>query len=288
LADHEQAKGDEKNQLKYENVLEDLKNYKNNGIKQIPDYSIQVTPFLMEDFIASYQLEKPNSGEGVPLTNLAEGIKNVELSQFTMEPKKGSMNTYAFKVQYTLLKNKTLMPSVKAANRPAEKVAEKVVKIESVQDTLVYMPTIMNVSISVPFEQAGRNMSSYFTSYAEEHLEGRCWKEGYVRRGSSKVISYTAGLLEGISIGYQILYHVEVCYPYESMEVDCIVTSVNKIGIQAVIRERQNPMILYITREHNEKTKMDDYTTGQSIKARVLGHRFEPGDPNLVVMAEIV
>ena len=293
LADHEQAKGDEKNQLKYENVLEDLKNYKNNGIKQLPDYSIQVTPFLMEDFIASYQLEKPKpSGEGVPLTNLATGLEGAkkELSQVNMEPKKGSMNTYAFKVQYTLLKNKALMPLVKQKDTQREKalVMVKELSPEPVQETLEYIPTLLNVSIAVPFENAGRNMESYFVSYSEEHLEARCWKEGYVRKGSSKVVSYTAGLLEGTSIGYQVLYLVEVCFPYESMEVDCMIQSVNKIGIQAVIREKYNPMVLYITREHNDKINMEDYKLGQRIKARVLGHRYEPGDHNLVVMAEMV
>lgn len=277
LADHEQAKGDEKNQLKYENVLEDLKNYKNNGIKQLPDYSIQLTPFLMEDFIASYQLEKPNP---VPV--------KVELSQFTLDPKKGTMNVYAFKVQYTLTKNKTLMPSVKQTQIAKVEVAEKTMVVEPVQETLEYIPTLMNVSISVPFENAGRNMESYFVSYSEEHVEARCWKEGYVRKGSSKVVSYTAGLMEGTSIGYQVLYLVEVCFPYESMEVDCMIQSVNKIGIQAIIREKYNPMVLYITREHNDKINMEDYKLGQKIKARVLGHRYEPGDPNLVVMAEMV
>jgi len=279
LAEHDKPKDDEKNQLKYENVLEDLKNYKNNGIKQLPDYSIQVTPFLMEDFIRSYQLEKPNP---VP--------SKIELSQFTMEPKKGSMNTYAFKVQYTLTKSKALMPLVKAKENPLAKepLVKETPMVEPVQDTLTYIPSVINVSISVPFQNAGRNMDSYFVSYAEEHLECRCWKEGYVRRGSSKVLSYTAGLLEGTSISYQVLYLVEVCYPYESMEVDCMVQSINKIGIQAVVREKYNPMVLYITREHNEKINMDDYKIGQQIKARVLGHRYELGDSNLVVMAEMV
>jgi hypothetical protein len=293
LADHEQAKGDEKNQLKYENVLEDLKNYKNNGIKQLPDYSIQVTPFLMEDFIRSYQPEKTDPGDGLPLTNLVTAIGNtekVELSQFNMDPKKGSMNTYAFKVQYTLLKNKTLMPSVLAKGETKAVALAKELPITEpvLQDTLAYVPILMNVSISVPFQHAGRNMESYFVSYSEDHLEGRCWKEGFVRPGTSRVISYTAGLLEGTSIGYHVIYQMEVCYPYESMEVDCFIKSVNKIGILASVREKQNPMILYITREHNATLDMDEYKPGQPIKARVLGHRYEPGDPCLVVMAELV
>jgi hypothetical protein len=72
------------------------------------------------------------------------------------------------------------------------------------------------------------------------------------------------------------------------MEVECIVRQVNKVGIRATIREKQNPMVLYITREHNTQLKMDTYKSGQKIKVRVLGHRYEPGDPCIHVMAEMM
>lgn len=284
LADHEQAKGNEKNQLKYENVLEDLNHYKENGVQQLPQYSIQLSPFSYEEFVKSYRMDKPNP---VPTKS--------ELASFTMEPKKGPRNVYTFKVQYDLTNSKAmskLMPNVNpnanpnANTEPDTKDLEPVV-IETVQDNVLYVPSIINHGLSVPFHQAGKNMDSYFLAYAAEHLEGRCWKEGFVRPGSTKVMSYTAGLLNGTAIEYQILFLVEVCFPYEGMEVECLVKHVNKIGIQATVRQKQNPMVLYVTREHNSEVLMDEYKPGQKIKVKVLGHRFEQGDPNIVVLAEL-
>jgi hypothetical protein len=274
LADHEQAKGNEKNQMKYENVLEDLNHYKENGVKQLPKYSIQLTPFTLEEFVSSYRLDKPNP---VPTKS--------DLTSFTMEAKKTQRNVYTFKVQYDLA-NQTLMPKVNTdtENSPSEPIP---VIIETVQDDSLYMPSILNEGLIVPFHQAGKNMDAYFLAHAAEHLEGRCWKEGFVRPGFTKVLSYTAGRLHGTTIEYQILYLVNVCFPYEGMEVDCIIQHVNKIGIRATVREKQNPMVLYVTREHNPNVLMEDYKPGQKIKVRVLGHRFEQGDRFIGCLAEL-
>ncbi len=275
LADHEQAKGNEKNQLRYENVLEDLTKYKENGISQIPNYSILATPLAYEEFIASYALEKPNP---VPTKS--------ELTQLSVDPKKGPLQVYTFKVQYDLQKSKEPMPLVQTLKKDTmENIQENVQ--ETVQDDMLYIPSILQENLSVPFADAGRNMEQYFRSYAEEHIEGRCWKEGFVRPGRTKVVSYTPGLLNGTFIEYAVLYNVEVCFPYEHMEVECIVRQVNKIGIRATIREKKNPMVVYITREHNTRLSFDSYKSGQKIKVHVLGHRFEPGDPSLTVMAEM-
>ncbi len=280
LADHEQAKGNEKNQLRYENVLEDLTGYKENGIHQLPLYSIQVTPFSLDTFLESYQLEKPNP---VPV--------RTELSQFTFEPNPGKMNVYPFKVQYNLQKSKAPMPLPTLTHANLKENVEPANLVPLVQETVqeegLYVESIVKESLSVPFADAGRNMEQYFKSYASEHLEGRCWKEGYIRPNSSKVVSYTAGLLNGTSIDYSVLYQVEVCYPYEKMEVECIVRQVNKVGIRATLREKQNPLVVYVTREHNSQLNMSSYKVGQKIKVRILGHRFEPGDTCIHVMAEM-
>lgn len=280
LADHEQAKGNEKNQMKYENVLEDLNHYKENGVKQLPNYSIQLCPFSLEEFVSSYRLDKPNP---VPT--------KTDLTSFTMEVKKQNRNVYTFKVQYDLA-NQKLMPKVDPESPESPESKELVpiqlaTVVETVQDDLLYVPSILNVGLSVPFHQAGKNMDTYFLAHAAEHLEGKCWKEGFVRPGFTKVLSYTAGLLNGTTIEYQILYLVDVCFPYESMEVECIVKNVNKIGIRATVREKQNPLMLYVTREHNPNVLMDEYKLGQKIKVRVLGHRFEQGDSFIGCLAEL-
>lgn len=279
LADHEQAKGAEKNQMKYENILEDLNHYKENGVEQLPQYSIQVTPFSLEEFVKDYRMDKPNP---VPTKS--------ELATFSAEPKKGPRNVYTFKVQYDL-DNAKLLPKVSMDTDSVQDAVNQLnvpVPIETVQDNVLYVQSILSVGLSVSFHQAGKNMDAYFLAYASEHLEGKCWKEGFVRPSSTKVFSYTAGLLNGTMIDYQVLYLVDVCFPYEGMEVECLVKHVNKIGICATVREKQNPMVLYVTREHNPDVLMEDYKPGQKIKVKVLGHRFEQGDPSIVVLGELV
>ena len=51
----------------------------------------------------------------------------------------------------------------------------------------------MTVTVSVPFENVGRDMEKYFEEYARDTLEGRCQQDGYIRPMSTKIITYTAG-----------------------------------------------------------------------------------------------
>ena len=258
----EPVKRDDLNPRALEDILQDRGKSASNGLRQIPRLLIQVAAFTQSDFISSYQLDKPN-----PMTPVA-------LSQFKMPNEKKPFQVFAFKVQYDLQENP--MPVV---NVPEVKVLT--------EDPL-YLPSLKHESLAVPFEHAGRNMESYFTSYAQEHLEGRCWKEGFVRPGSSKVVSYSAGRLHGTTIEYNVLYQVQVFYPYEHMEFECMVRQINKIGIRATVRERQNPVVAYVTREHNAELDFSTYKQGQLIRVKVLGYRFEPGDPTIAVLAEII
>lgn len=258
----ESVKRDDLNTRAIEDILQDRGKSATNGLRQIPRLLIQVAAFTQSDFISSYQPDKPNPMTPVPL------------SQFKMPNEKKPFQVFAFKIQYDLQEKP--MPVV---NVPEVKVLT--------EDPL-YLPSLKHESLAVPFEHAGRGMESYFTSYAQEHLEGRCWKEGFVRPGSSKVVSYSAGRLQGTTIEYNVLYQVQVFYPYEHMEFECMVRQINKIGIRATVREKQNPVVAYVTREHNSELDFSAYKQGQLIRVKVLGYRFEPGDPTIAVLAEII
>ena len=256
------VKRDDLNSRALEDVLQDRGKSELNGLKQVPRLMIQVSSFTSGEFISSYQLDKPNP---MPVP--------VSLSQFTMKPEKKPFQVFPFKIQYDLQE---------------KAVVVNVPEIKVLSEDPLYVISLKYESLVVPFEQAGRNMESYFVSYAQDHLEGRCWKEGFIRPGSSKVMSYTAGRLQGTSIEYNVLYQVHVFYPYEHMELECIVRQINKIGIRATVRENQNPLVAYVTREHNADLDFSRYKPGQLIRVKVLGHRFEPGDPTVAVLAEII
>ena len=157
-----------------------------------------------------------------------------------------------------------------------------------IQDTKLYVTSLLHHKIKVPFNKIGNNMDVYFKKYAEKELEGKCRKEGYIRPNSSTIVSYSTGLLKGDSVVYDVVYSVDACFPYENMELMCKIKNITKIGIRGVITDTYNPIVLFISREHNANKNFEDYEEGQTIKIRVIGHRFELNDEFISVIGEIL
>ena len=147
---------------------------------------------------------------------------------------------------------------------------------------------LINERILVSYNNIGKDMESYFQSYVETYIEGKCRNEGFIKNNSSKVIEYSAGLLYSSKVEFLVVFEVYACMPYEDMELKCIVKNINKIGIRCIIQEENNPMNIFINNEHNSNMDMDSYHESQEIKVKVLGHRFELNDTFISIIAEII
>jgi hypothetical protein len=159
---------------------------------------------------------------------------------------------------------------------------------EELNIDILYNEAIIQEKIKIQFNKVSNNMTKFFETYAEKKIESKCRNEGYVRMGSSSVLSYSTGLLTSDSIVYNVVYSVDVCYPYENMEIKCKIKNITKIGIRAVISEHNNPIVLFISREHNPDKDFDQYKENQIIKVKVLGHRFELNDEYISVIGELL
>ena len=147
---------------------------------------------------------------------------------------------------------------------------------------------LIHERILVPYNKIGKDMDSYFQSYVETYIEGKCRNEGFIKNNSSKVIEYSAGLLYSSKVEFLVVFEVYACMPYEDMELKCIVKNINKIGIRCIIQEENNPMNIFINNEHNSTMDLDSYHESQEIKVKVLGHRFELNDTFISIIAEII
>ena len=67
-----------------------------------------------------------------------------------------------------------------------------------------------------------------------------------------------------------------------------IIKNITKIGIRATISELNNPIILFISREHNPDKDFESYKENQIIKVKVLGNRFELNDEYISVIGELI
>jgi hypothetical protein len=142
-------------------------------------------------------------------------------------------------------------------------------------------------SILVPFQLCG-SPKKYFMDYAREKIEGRCRKEGYVSMRSLVVESYTAGLLFADSVSFDVIFKGNVSNPSNETVVPCKILNNTKIGIRGIYQEEDNPIIFFISREHNPTKNFDDYCIGQTIEVKILGTRFELNDTSISSIAEII
>ena len=152
----------------------------------------------------------------------------------------------------------------------------------------LYINSLIYEKIEVPFIRIGNNMNNYFKKYSERMIEGKCRKEGFIRPNSTNVVSSSTGLLRADMVIYDVIYSVDVCFPYENMEVMCKIKNITKIGIRGIINEMNNPIVLFISREHNTNKHFEDYEEGQMIKVKVIGNRFELNDEYISVIGEII
>ena len=160
---------------------------------------------------------------------------------------------------------------------------------EKIMDTTnLYSQAIIQEKIKIKFNKLSNNMTAFFETYAEKEIECKCRNEGYVRSGSSSVLTYSTGLLNSDSIIYNVAYSVDICFPYENMEIECKIKNITKIGIRAVISEHNNPIVMFISREHNPDKDFEQYKENQIIKVRVIGHRFELNDTYISVIGELM
>ncbi len=145
--------------------------------------------------------------------------------------------------------------------------------------TNIFNKCIIKEKILVSFSNIGKNIQSYFVRYAKDKIEGRCRNEGYIRKNSCKVITHTSGIVIGTNVLYNVVFLCDVCVPYHNMVIECYVKNKTKLGIRAVLSEEDNPMAIYISKEHH-KFDLDNYNINENDKLTVsiVGYHFERND----------
>uniref|UniRef100_A0A6C0ESU1 S1 motif domain-containing protein n=1 Tax=viral metagenome TaxID=1070528 RepID=A0A6C0ESU1_9ZZZZ len=218
-----------------------------------------------------------------------EKNKKIEEAENSLANKERENDRRAEEAEDSLaIKDKEDANKEKEIEKEMEKKIEDAEMSLAEEDKNIYISSIINEKITVPFNKLSNNMTRYFESYAEKKIEGKCRNEGYVKKHSSSVISYSTGLLNSDIVIYDVIFSVDVCYPYENMELSCKIKNITKIGIRATISELNNPIILFISREHNPDKDFESYKENQIIKVKVLGNRFELNDEYISVIGELI
>jgi DNA-directed RNA polymerase subunit E'/Rpb7 len=155
----------------------------------------------------------------------------------------------------------------------------------------IYSRGMISRSIVLPFTSIGKNIKETIEQNISSSFEGKCLVEGYVKPNSSKIVSYSSGLIQrGAFISFEVVFECEVCFPVEGMVIQCVAKNITKAGIKAEsATEFPSPIIVFIAKDHHFNIDyFSEIQEGDKFNARVIGQRFELNDKYVSIIAELV
>ena len=157
------------------------------------------------------------------------------------------------------------------------------------KDADIYLNTIITRVVYISITNIGKNLETTLKQIISDQIEGRCIVEGYIKPGSISVISYSNGVQNGYNIVFEVVVECSVCNPVEGMHIMCFAKNITKAGIRAEVSQQENPIVIFISRDHNYQSKLfAEVVEGQEIKIRVIGQRFELNDKYISVIGELI
>jgi DNA-directed RNA polymerase subunit E'/Rpb7 len=155
----------------------------------------------------------------------------------------------------------------------------------------VYSRSLITRNISLPIVAIGKNIQETIELNIADHYEGKCIVEGFIKPGSSKVITYSAGIINrGFNIIFEVVFECEVCFPIEGMIISCVAKNVTKAGIRAESdNETPSPVIVFVAKDHHYNNNLfSEIKEGDTFNVKVIGQRFELNDKYVSIIGELM
>ena len=153
----------------------------------------------------------------------------------------------------------------------------------------LYIKNIISKKLSLPIKYVGTNIAEILEQILSNNFEGRCCIEGYVKRGSVKIVTFSSGTVLGNCIIFTVVFEYLVCNPPQGMRISCAVKNITNAGILAHVDDSEySPLNIFIARDHHYNIPyFSELKEKDIIMIRVIGQRFELNDPFVSVIGEL-
>lgn len=171
------------------------------------------------------------------------------------------------------------------------KTIQKKTKRKEIRLQTIYSRCLITRNIVLPITSIGKNIHDNIEKYIQSSFEGKCVVEGYIKSGSSKIITYSSGLVtRGNLVSFEVVFECDICFPVEGMLISCVAKNITKAGIKAESSsDIPSPVIVFITKDHHfNSSYFSEVQEGDKINVRVIGQRFELNDKYISVIGELV
>jgi len=153
----------------------------------------------------------------------------------------------------------------------------------------LWMKNMLTRRILLPFHSIGSNIRENIQKKLDEQLYNKCSKEGYIKSGSIKILSYSSGLVEADNVVFEVMFECDVCHPVEGQIIKCQVKNITRAGIRAIyIKEKISPITVFVARDHHYNNEAFlKVKENEEITIRVIGIRYELHDETISVLGEL-
>ena len=152
----------------------------------------------------------------------------------------------------------------------------------------IYIKSIISKYILLNFTEVDENIKETLTKKLAGEYEGKCGIEGFIKKDSINIITFSCGEIKAEKISYIVVFECLVCHPVEGMKINCIVNDITKAGIRASLPD-DNSLVIFVARDHHyQSQKFSSIKIDEEIKIKVLGKRYELNDTFIAVIGELV
>lgn len=172
------------------------------------------------------------------------------------------------------------------SNKPNNFKKKKEVRLMS-----IYSKVLITRTISLSIKSVGKNIRQIIEMEVGNIFEGKCLVEGFVKPKTTKIISFSSGLIErGTNISFEVVFECEICFPVEGMLLTCEAKNITKAGIRCESsEEKPSPIVVFIARDHHYNNNyFSSIQEGDKVNIRVIGQRFELNDKFISIIGELV
>lgn len=154
----------------------------------------------------------------------------------------------------------------------------------------IYTTMMITQKAHLSILNVGDNIKQTLEKYISQNIEGKCIAEGFIKPQTTKILSYSSGELNGSDVVFEVVFECLVCCPVEGMHIDCVVKNITETaGIRAETDDSPSPLVIYIARDHHfNNPAFSKVKSGDKIKVRVIGQRYELNDKYISVIAELM
>ena len=157
--------------------------------------------------------------------------------------------------------------------------------------TSIYSRCLLTKTVVLNITEIGKNIKEIIEKNISSNFEGKCLVEGFIKPESSKIITYSNGVItKGNFIKFTVVFECQVCFPVEGMLISCIAKNITKAGIRAESADDvHSPIIVFIAKDHHYNNNyFSEVKENDKITVKVIGQRFELNDKYISIIGELV